>query len=819
MRVRFASLFALALFLSVSTQAQIAQVSFDTLVVRPVGPGMTYYRIVAPAVPWDINVLELDRTDPYLEIKSVEAFDRRVGGYETTSSIAARLDAPGHWVVGAINGDFFGGNGETNSVGISEGQVVRRERPGYPSVGFDVDNVAFLSRPALGGEVRTPTGSIPISGYNEPRGEDALVVYNSFRGTSTGANEFGTEVLVRPTSAWVVNDTVEAVVEAVEVGVGDMEIPEGWAVLSAHGSAADVLAGVAAGEAIRIYQRAVPGLPDVEDMISGNPILVLDGVPDPLDNGAFNTDRHPRTAVGFNADTTRIYFVTVDGRQASSAGMTNFELRDFMVRLGAADAINLDGGGSTTMVLRGDIANSPSGLERSVGNALLAVSTAPLGALERLQPTPTYASVFLGNTVQIETAGADEHYNPIEIDLTALSFSVDPALGTVTPGGLFTASTSKTAGGTGYVRVAYGGLVDSVRVEVKGVGRIDVSPESAVTDTTRALAFSVSAYDTSGLPQAVPATEIAWEVLDPSVGTVTDEGHFRGVAEGTARVVAVYTEAIRDTSWVRVEVGQGDVVLDPLDEADGWSVTGENVDAVTLEAVDDPAAAGGRALRVRYRFVRESGTLPSITLHSDLPVYGVPDSVTVRARSGGERHRVLFLYENGAGEPFSVSVPRYADDEAYAPMPGPFTRAVPSAALAFPVRLVGIEVPLSTTGTTVGETYEGTLHFDDLQASYPAGATSSAGGPTPPGLFALTGVYPNPSRTSATVAFRTGAPGPVRLVLYDTLGRAVLTAYEGLAGAGDQVVDVDVSGLPSGVYVLRAAGGGGGASTKLMVIR
>jgi exopolysaccharide biosynthesis protein len=68
--------------------------------------------------------------------------------------------------------------------------------------------------------------------------------------------------------------------------------------------------------------------------------------------------------------------VTVDGRQTFSVGMSLPEFADLLLKLGACQAINLDGGGSTTMVLEGQIVNYPSDQtgERSVGNCLLLVA-------------------------------------------------------------------------------------------------------------------------------------------------------------------------------------------------------------------------------------------------------------------------------------------------------------------------------------------------------------------------------------------------------------------------------------------------------------
>lgn len=121
------------------------------------------------------------------------------------------------------------------------------------------------------------------------------------------------------------------------------------------------------------------------EAVGGRPRLVRDStiVPD-VDAGQpnFSTSRHPRTAVGIGDQGKRLFLVVVDGRQAAySDGMTLRELASLMLSIGARDALNLDGGGSTTMVVENaktrklEIVNRPSdpGGERAVGDALAIV--------------------------------------------------------------------------------------------------------------------------------------------------------------------------------------------------------------------------------------------------------------------------------------------------------------------------------------------------------------------------------------------------------------------------------------------------------------
>ena len=115
-------------------------------------------------------------------------------------------------------------------------------------------------------------------------------------------------------------------------------------------------------------------------MVSG-PLMIYDHVSCELDSVHFNINRHPRTAIGVTKD-HHFLLVTVDGRHAEAAGMNMWELQALMESLDCKDALNFDGGGSTTMYIKGmtetGVVNCPSDNrkfdhegERRVANAIV----------------------------------------------------------------------------------------------------------------------------------------------------------------------------------------------------------------------------------------------------------------------------------------------------------------------------------------------------------------------------------------------------------------------------------------------------------------
>jgi hypothetical protein len=148
--------------------------------------------------------------------------------------------------------------------------------------------------------------------------------------------------------------------------------PDGGVVLAAQPSSdeATTLRSLSAGETVTLDWSV--GFPSVKDLLGGGPMLVDGGrVVLGACSGSICAP-NPRTAVGVTAD-GRFLLVVADGRQSGySIGMTLNQLAVLMISLGAVRALNLDGGGSTTMVVKGAVVNRPSdGGERTVSTALL----------------------------------------------------------------------------------------------------------------------------------------------------------------------------------------------------------------------------------------------------------------------------------------------------------------------------------------------------------------------------------------------------------------------------------------------------------------
>jgi hypothetical protein len=214
--------------------------------------------------------------------------------------------------------------------------------------------------------------SVPI-GLNEERGAGSAVLYTSAVGASTRAPAGLVAVLERGTNTnWLplaVGRTYAARVREVRQEA-DTALTADTMVLSIAPGLVAGLPAVVAGMTLQVVTETFPKLEEVKVAIGGGPTLVRDGKAMQW-NGL--QARHPRSAVGFNRDT--VFLVEIDGRQGNiSLGMSFPELAAYMQKLGCENAMNLDGGGSATLWVFGNVINSPSeGRERPSANALVVV--------------------------------------------------------------------------------------------------------------------------------------------------------------------------------------------------------------------------------------------------------------------------------------------------------------------------------------------------------------------------------------------------------------------------------------------------------------
>ncbi|MBT2387553.1 phosphodiester glycosidase family protein [Streptomyces sp. ISL-11] len=363
----------------------------------PVAPGVTYqeFSLAAAHGPAYGHLLTADLGAPGVSLDLLSP-----GAVAARSTVSRMVDRQG--AVGGINGDFFNitetqhpgveatgapvgpsiASGRGLGAAVPDGQ---RFGPALPRgattrdvIGVGTDRTARLDRLALTGTVTAEGRKLPLRGLNQY----ALPVGGI--GAYTAA--WGAASRLRATCGTDTNrgapctaDTYELTVRrgrvtAATATPGRGAIASGSTVLVGREAGARELRRLRVGDTVRVEERLRPTEPGaLRFAIGGFPVLRDGRLPAGLDNA----NSAVRTSAGSGGGGRLFYLLALDGGSAYRTGLTVAELADLMRELGADDALNLDGGGSSTLVTRDPdggrttVRNHPSGgAERAVANGV-----------------------------------------------------------------------------------------------------------------------------------------------------------------------------------------------------------------------------------------------------------------------------------------------------------------------------------------------------------------------------------------------------------------------------------------------------------------
>ncbi|MEV4351862.1 phosphodiester glycosidase family protein [Actinoplanes sp. NPDC049596] len=351
----------------------------ETRAVQTLERGVTLTRIVrgtepAPAGeintttkgPWRVTVLTIDPDRAKGHLKATYGAD--LARTETVSDLVAAEDA-----VAGVNASFFTFTasqlypGTPVGLGVYRGRLLSEPTADVAEADLVIDshrNKMAVGKLSFTGTVVNPRSkaALPIAQINDPSA--AVAEFTAEFGARTPAGD-GAEVVL---------DKRGCVVRV--AATRGTALVTGQTSLQATGDQATALTALAHG-CLRISHtvtdesgRRVPIKPGTYAVNGRYRLLARGEIVVPDGTGSF-FDRNPRTIAGTNRHGDLV-LATIDGRLTTSVGTTMDETAAVARALGLRDAINLDGGGSTTMVAGGAVVNSPSGgAQRPVGDALV----------------------------------------------------------------------------------------------------------------------------------------------------------------------------------------------------------------------------------------------------------------------------------------------------------------------------------------------------------------------------------------------------------------------------------------------------------------
>ena len=630
--------FVFAAILSVSARDQWTlndkAYEVDTLIFpHPVGPGVTFAKFDLPAFPLKVSVMEMDLTNPYIQMQTWLGGERSVGA-ETPVNAVNRFKNAGYEVVGATNGDFYR-TSPSDQVGVpTSGQITRGQVMVAPtsraSFVLSEDRKPYVDRVDFAASYTHAGATTAIGKMNNPEntGANRTCLFTRAYGPSTYTCATGKLVLLAPKSelfAWKFNGTESCVVEQVIDADGKaMTIPDGKAFLWMQGSHVDKATAMQVGDEVTITfkttLRAQPG-DDIamKEMVGGsNHIIMRNGIYEEAWD-----ERHPRTCIGFSADSTKVFFVVIDGRSTESLGVTTKEAVGIFTAIGAANAVNLDGGGSSCMVVNDEVVNRPSdGSVRSVGNGLVLYSTAPADdAIGMLNFEPRCYNISASAQLRFAVWGYNQYGVLKTRNQPNCIFSCDPQVGSFDADGNFRAAASPISG---KIYAEYNGICTEQQVNVV-VAERHLRADSVVIDQNHP--YTIEVLGVSGYnSDLVDPTTIHWTVTEPQVVAIDENCRLTALANGRSWVIGT-AEGFVDTLLVRVENAPG--VSAPLEspiDLGTWAVTQSGGKNRTVSLQDDRT--------IKIDFTGSSSRNPYLRLSKRVTLWGIPEALRVNLIAG-----------------------------------------------------------------------------------------------------------------------------------------------------------------------------------------
>ena len=356
----------------------------DTVLHEAAGSGTTLTKLVLSG-PDSQNIFytTTDLTDENVEVRVVKGKET-AKGLETLSSMAKRCSVGGDDYFIGVNSDFFERWPDSYSVGsvIADEEIVSLVNKDWSAFGITTDKNVYAGNLSFEGTVSSEkAGEYTLSAINRGGLKNSLVIYTLKTGSNSETGAFATDIQLEIVGGTL---TPNSVVKMKAVSApdcrGGLDIPANGCVLSGNGTAAEYVSVLQEGETVEVrIATAFDGkiVKNLKHAVGGHPMILSEGKVLDTDTAIVNLPKlNPRTAVGFNANRTKLVLLVVDGRSEFAAGVISKQLAEIMRHVGCTEAMNFDGGGSSEMYsTRWGIINRPSdGKERPVSDALFLVA-------------------------------------------------------------------------------------------------------------------------------------------------------------------------------------------------------------------------------------------------------------------------------------------------------------------------------------------------------------------------------------------------------------------------------------------------------------
>ncbi len=591
---------ALAILLSSYAYGSLYTVS-DLSEQTRLSTGITYEKIERyTSAGWmNINVIRTDLTDEYTEIKPITAEN----GVGTRTPLSSMIKSSG--AAAAVNGDFFYMGDPTYTYGplIKDGKLITSPLPysyGYPTVSKLLDNEnmdisVWNPKITLYGSDSTV---FDVTAFNKTSSLDwaATILTTDWNKMSPGYD--GKKDIVEV----IVIDNMVSEIRKNQVST---VVPEDGYVIASCNSVVmeQMLKSFMPGQPVSLNIELDFSPENVDFAFGALNYLVKDGMVNEISDEVLGA--HPRTAIGFSKDNTEMIMVTIDGRNKNYVGVKQTELAEIMLGLGAYNAVNMDGGGSTTMgvdFLRNSnvtVVNIPSdGRERKIASGVAVFNNSPdsdnVGSIEI---TPYQNMVFNNTEVSLDLKFFNEYYTQIEVNNNDVKYSISPTNAGTIENNIF----YPTKAGKVIITALSGDAEGQVEINV-----LDQPVALKFNNDSVVLGFGdtyeigeILGIDDNGNSAYIPAEYISYSYRN-RVGKVENGIFTAGDVSNTGAITASFGSALKH---IQVKVGYRYKTLNRFEELDNLELTlYPDNSSGNMSISEDFVKEGSKSLKLDYDF-------------------------------------------------------------------------------------------------------------------------------------------------------------------------------------------------------------------------
>ncbi len=549
----------------------------------------------------DVNVLKVKLDDANISIAPVQS-KKELGLKETLLDLLYVNGA-----VAGINGDFFGINGSHSAsfgVALDNGNILATSDDknihsnDYSTFFIDAENTPYMDFIKMDFEfLNDGVKNIEVNAINKAGSQIYAMKFDKNGGDTTEALDSRFKNLVKIV---VENNVITYISQKGEI----MPVPENGYLIITNEQWYDERAELfSVGQTAEFKINSSLDINNVKTALSGGAKI--------LDNGSLSANpgevispksRQPRTALGITENGEELILMVVDGR-SHSIGATQEELGYLLLEYGVYNAMNFDGGGSSTMIAKTlddtwlTIKNTLSeGSQRKVINGLGIFNNSIAGDIVELVVKPDQTKVFKDMPIKLDIYGYDEYYNKINIPLEDIKITTNDNDGVWKNEYFYPSITSDLI-----ITAEYGDFISNTKVKVSEVAEIKSNIPYIALEKGETTNITLKGVDKESFKANISISKVNFEVVPDALGTI-ENGIFTAVNDGEGYVKCSIGNV---NTYIPVMIGS---IVSPIISFE--QITSENILFTShpdnlnglVEITNEKATVGETSLKLQYSF-------------------------------------------------------------------------------------------------------------------------------------------------------------------------------------------------------------------------